>query len=52
MFSDEAPPLEWDTKNEYKIENLEMYYLTNFDEVLSKVGLFNYILFIRINIYI
>ena len=29
MFADCAPPLEWDTKFEYKRERLELYYCSN-----------------------
>ena len=36
MFADSAPPLEWDTKFEYKRERLELYYCSNVVKSISK----------------
>jgi hypothetical protein len=37
MFGPEAPPLPWDTDNEYSRDRVELYYLSNAGQQLQQV---------------
>lgn len=38
MFGPEAPPLPWDTDNQYSREHIELYYLSNAGQPLQQVS--------------